>query len=66
MLGVGDGFTKFDIEEFAVRQRRKRIGEAFGAHDLEILLKLFGLLARHGEPRFELLVAELHLLGAGH
>ena len=57
-------FGQRGIEEFAVRQRGERIGEAFVAHRLEILLKLLDFLPRRRQPRFELLVVELHLLGA--
>ena len=40
------------------------IGETFGAHRLEIMLQVRDLLTRCRKPRFELLVARLHFLGA--
>ena len=52
------------VEEFAVGKRGERIGEAFVAHRLEVFLELLDLLPRRREPRFELLVVALHLLGA--
>ena len=62
--GFGDALGESGIEIFAVGERGERIGEAFGAHRLEIVLQLLDLLLRCFEPRLELLVARLHGLGA--
>ena len=63
-LRFGNGFGELGIEEFAVGKRRQRIGETFVAHHFEILLELLDFLPRRRQPRFELLVVELHFLGA--
>ena len=54
------------VEEFAVGERGQRIGQALGADDLEIFLQLVDFLFRRRQPRFELLVGVLHLLGGLH
>ena len=61
-----DALGERGIEIFAVGERRQRIGEAFVANRLEIVLQLLDLLARRREPRFELAVARLHFIGALH
>ena len=63
-MRFGNGFGDLGIEELAIEERRQRIGETFVAHNCEILLKLLDFLARRRQPRFKLLVVELHLLGA--
>jgi hypothetical protein len=61
-----DRLGESGVEIFAVGERGELIGETFGAHRLEIMLQVLDLLARCGKPRFELLVARLHFLGALH
>ena len=54
------------VERFSVGERGQRIGQAFGADRLEILLQLVDFLLGGREPRFQRMVVLLHLRGRGH
>ena len=68
VVGAGrlDRVGQRGVEEFAVGELGQRVGEAFGAHYLEIDLQLVDFLLRGAQPRFELGVRLFHFLGGGH
>ena len=62
----GNGRLDRDVEELAVGELRERIGQALGAHGLEVDLQFVDLGLGSVEARLELLVGGLHLLGGLH
>ena len=63
---VGDGLIERVVEEFAVGELGEGVGQALGAHRLEIGLEFVDLLLGCIETLLQLLVGGLHLLGGLH
>ena len=63
---IRDRFFQRAVEEFPVGQLGERIGEAFGAHDLQVFLQLIDFPLGGEETFFQLLVGDLHDLGGLH